>query len=375
MAITINGSGITSSEILDGTLTEADWGGNQLSHRNLIINGAMQVAQRGTSFSWTSSVYTLDRFKVGNGGGFTFDTTITQDTNAPSGFSNSLKITPDTTQTPTGSDNATVFQNLEGQDVQRLAYGTNDAKKITLSFYVKSNKTGTYGVQLQDLDNDLTCVVGYTVDTANTWERKTLTFNENTSNSFDNDNNGSLRICWHLACGSDDLVSEDTSWGISTGGFRSITGQVNFMDNTSNTWQITGLQLEVGSVATPFEHRSYGEELARCQRYYYNSHEDGDFSAYQGQDVAIGVGSSTFGGSVGTISGRQFPTTMRTAPTITLYHQDGTSGAVYTIHNAAKVTGVVGQHITFKGFLFASKSASFNQSYGYYYGYTADAEL
>ena len=247
--------------------------GNQvipnLGRRNLLINGAMKVAQRGTSFSTGSStIYTLDRFQSATGSSFNFDLTLTQSTDTPTGFSNSLKVSPDSTQTPSGSQNGAIRYNIEAQDLQSLGYGSSDAKKITLSFYVKSNKTGTYSVQLIGYDGQNSCVATYTIDASNTWERKTITIDPDTSNAFANDNTLGILMAWHLACGPDDIVSPNTSWGVATTGFRAGTGQVNFMDSTSNEWYLTGVQLEVGDSASDFEHRSFAEELALCQRYF-----------------------------------------------------------------------------------------------------------
>ena len=241
----------------------------QLSGRNVIVNGGMAIAQRGTSFSTGSStVYTLDRFQSATGSSFNFDLTLTQSTDTPTGFSNSLKVSPDSTQTPSGSHNGAIRYNIEAQDLQRFAYGSSSAKKITLSFYVKSNKTGTYSVQLIGYDGQNSCVASYTIDASNTWERKTITIDPDTSNAFANDNTIGILIAWHLACGPDDIVSPNTSWGVATTGFRAATGQVNFMDATANEWYLTGVQLEVGSQASPFEHEPVGVTLRKCQRYY-----------------------------------------------------------------------------------------------------------
>ena len=230
----------------------------------------MKVAQRGTSFSTGSStIYTLDRFQSATGSSFNFDLTLTQSTDTPTGFSNSLKISPDSTQTPSSGQNGAIRYNIEAQDLQSLGYGSSDAKKMTLSFYVKSNKTGTYSVQLIGYDGQNSCVATYTIAASNTWERKTITIDPDTSNAFANDNTLGILIAWHLACGPDDIVSPNTSWGVATTGFRAGTGQVNFMDATANEWYLTGVQLEVGDTATDFEHRSFGDELGKCQRYLY----------------------------------------------------------------------------------------------------------
>ena len=283
-----------------------------LSNRNMIINGEMKVAQRGTSFSTsTSTIYTLDRFQSATGSSFNFDLTLTQSTDSPTGFSNSLKITPDSTQTPSSGQNGAIRYNIEAQDLQSLGYGSSDAKKMTLSFYVKSNKTGTYTFQLIGYDGQGSCVVAYTIDASNTWERKTITIDPDTSNAFANDNSLGILMAWHLAGGPDDVRTPTTSWALTDTGFRIVSGQVNFMDSTSNEWYITGVQLEVGDTATPFEHRSYGNELARCQRYYFVNDPDAVVTY-----MASGGYTSHATTAIHVVN---FPATMRAAPTVGSY--------------------------------------------------------
>ena len=240
----------------------------QLSNRNLIINGAMQVAQRGTSFNQgSSSQYALDRFQIRIGSSFNADSTVTQDSSGPTGFTKSLKITPDSTQTPSGSHNAMISHVVEAQSLQHLAYNTSAAAKTTASFYVKSNKTGTYCFQVYNQDSGRIYMREYTISASDTWEHKTITIPGDTSGVINNDNGGGLFFYWHLASGSSDHASEDTAWRSSTL-FQTTSNQVNFFDSTSNEFYLTGVQIEVGEKATSFEHRSYGDELAKCQRYY-----------------------------------------------------------------------------------------------------------
>jgi hypothetical protein len=169
------------------------------SNRNFIINGAMQVAQRGTSFTGlggSAGVYSLDRIRYGftmNSGRFT----ITQSTDSPNGFANSLKVDITTAESSlNASSGAALSQLLEGQNVQSFAKGTSDAKQYALSFYVKSNVTGTYIVELFDNDNTRQVSKSYTIDSANTWERKTISFPADTTGAFDNDNANSLFVQW-----------------------------------------------------------------------------------------------------------------------------------------------------------------------------------
>ena len=244
----------------------------QLSHRNLIINGGMTVKQRADLTMTTTSTYSLDRFRAAVGSSFNWSSaTITQSTTSPDGFGKSLKVDIASTNTPTGSQNGLIQTKIEGQDLQQLAYGTSSAKQCTLSFYVRSNKTGTYCVQVTDPANTKYVLFEYTINSADTWERKSVTFSGNTANTINNDNAIGFEINFHLATGSSDHVSATSTWTTYSGGsFKSTSNQVNLFDNASNEWYLTGCQLEVGSVATPFEHRSYADELRRCQRYFFN---------------------------------------------------------------------------------------------------------
>jgi hypothetical protein len=237
--------------------------------RNLIINGAMTVAQRGTSISITNTTgYTLDRFKIGRGSNYNFDVDVSQSSDAPTDFANSLKIDVQATATPSASDNATLEYFIEGQDLTHLNYGSSSGKYVVLSFWVKSNKTGTYGCQFKLDSNSRNFTNSYTISSSNTWEKKTITINPDTAGAAFADNNlVGARIIWHLSTGPDDILSGNRDW-TADALFRSVTGQVNLLDSTSNEFYLTGVQLEVGTVATEFEHRSFGEELALCQRYY-----------------------------------------------------------------------------------------------------------
>ena len=275
-------------------LTNSQIGGR----RNLFYNPKFDVAQRGTSFSkTTSAIYTLDRWQATSGSSFNLDTTITQSTTVPSGqgFKHSLKVEADSVVTPSGSDNGGILQKLEQQDVEHLMYGTSDAKNLTLSFWVRSNKTGIYCVQFQTNQGSSTAsekylhVKEYTISSANTWEKKTLIFPGHTVQAFNAaaSNGEALRVNWWLATGSDDHVSADT-W-IQSGSFASTSNQVNFMDSADNEWYLCGCQLELSLKVTPFEHRSFGEELALCQRYYYRRTIGTSYVDYMPYAIAYGT--------------------------------------------------------------------------------------
>ena len=274
--------------------------------RNLIINSAMQVAQRGTSSSG-GGYNTVDRFELNKNNLDQMGTTTTQSTDAPTGFANALKLVCSPAETAIAADERVYFRyKFEGQDLQQLKKGTADAVSVTLSFWVKSDVTGNYAVKLEDTDNTRSIGSTYTISSADTWEYKTLTFAGDTTGALDNDNNTSLRIDWYLMAGSDYTSTDNTSWGAHVTGKSAYGHTASFGTTDSDNWQITGVQLEVGTVATPFEHRSYGEELALCQRYYYDHSGGGQFPVSLGTTYA-----STW------VSGQiNFPVTMRAQPSI-----------------------------------------------------------
>jgi hypothetical protein len=259
-------SKLRSDSFIDNAIT---------GQRNLIINGAMQVAQRGTSATvgpnGTGEGYTtVDRFENQLNGSVV--STFTQSTDAPPGFANSAKIEVTTADSSlSASEFWQLRQGIEGQNLQSIGKGTSDAKSLTVSFWVKSNKTGTYTAELQDVDNDRSNGLAYTINSSNTWEHKTLTYNADTSGAFNNDNGESVRLTFWLV--ADTAWSSGTftngTWGAATAANRVHSSQVNLGDTVGNEWYITGVQLEVGEQATPFEHRLFGDELYRCQRYCY----------------------------------------------------------------------------------------------------------
>ena len=259
---------------------------NNLSNRNKVINGAMVVNQRsGTYNRPTGDEYTVDRFETRTGSSFNFDTLTTQDSSAPNGFSKSLKITPQTTQTPSGSHNGMFAHLIEADNLLGFASGTSSAKKFVLSFYAKSasqNNNHQYSVQLSKINSGGNFYYqnrSFTVTSS--WQRFTVAFPADTSNNITTGNGEGLRILWHLAAGSDDIASAVTSW-TSSNGNHAVTGQSNFMDNTSNEFYLTGVQLEASDsdVATDFEHRSFGQELELCRRYYQVLVDDGSGKSF-----------------------------------------------------------------------------------------------
>ena len=238
--------------------------------RNLIINGAMQVAQRGTSVASSSGsvVRCVDRYRcfTRGAGAATFSQTSTVPTGQ--GFANSLRV--DVTTVDSSLDTNDLYmidQRFEGQDFQQLAKGTSDTKSVTASFWVRATKTGTYILELFDDDNNRNISKTYSISSADTWEYKTITFEGDTTGALDNDNGASIALRWFLAAGTSYTSGTlATAWEASNTADRAV-GQVNFFDSTSNNFYITGVQLEVGEQATPFEHRPFNDVWEACQRY------------------------------------------------------------------------------------------------------------
>jgi hypothetical protein len=239
--------------------------------RNLLINGAMQVAQRGTS---TASItaggyYTADRFHLSIGSFGTWTQSVENDAPTGSGFRKSLKMLCTTAAaSPAAGANLTPQYRLEGQNLQQFLKGTQSAQQFSLSFWVKSNVTGTYIVELDDQDNSRSVSASYTVNASATWEKKIIVLPADTTGAFDNDNAYSLGVNFWLGAGSNFMSGTlATSWQARTTANR-VVGQVNLAAATNNYWQITGVQLEANPTASTFEHRPIGVELALCQRYY-----------------------------------------------------------------------------------------------------------
>jgi len=267
---------------------------NNLSNRNKVINGDMRIAQRGTSTSGVTGITfpACDRHKVLLLSAGTW--TISQSSEAPSdnGFTKSMKYDCTTADSSLGAnDYLQHYYRIEGHDLQDVRKGTSEAKPLILSFWVKTNKTGTYNVELIDQDNSRLCTFGYTV--ANTsWNKYTIVFPADTTGAFNDDNGVSLDIGFWLAAGSTYTSgSNQNSFGSFVQGNRA-PGNVNLADSTSNEWYITGIQLEIDhtgtGVPTEFEHRAYGEELARCERYYEVHYQStGTASMYSTGDSTI----------------------------------------------------------------------------------------
>lgn len=241
---------------------------SSLSNRNLMINGAMNVSQRGTQTTIQSG-YTLDRWSIQNNTAARM--TVSQDTNVPTGqgFLNSLKIDVTTADTSVAtSDIAWLAYRFEGQDLQQVRKGTSSAKTLTLQFWVSSPKTGIHTLHFYDLANARSVATTYTIASADTWQFVKVTFPADTTGPFDNDNTQQLQLYIGLLAGTNYTSGTlATSWAANVNANRMV-GQVNVLDSTDNNFYITGVQMQLGDVATAFEHETFADTLAKCQRYY-----------------------------------------------------------------------------------------------------------
>ena len=291
--------------------------------KNKVINGDMSISQRGTTFSnigGNTEQYTLDRFKLQTNNLDQAVATISQDSSAPDGFSKSLKIQCTTAETSVeDSEHARLMYDGEGFDFTDIGFGTSSAKKVTLSFWVKSNITGTWGMNFWRGDANRSNLRTYTINEANTWEHKVITLSADTTGGVVNDDNGyGFRINWGLATGANFATSHplDTWYGFNQSYFYPYDARnTNFYSSTSNNFYLTGVQLEVSDVATEFEHRLYGEELSLCERY---------FQCMKGPSSVPGGTSERCYGVAHTYSTSralwtfQFKTEMRSSPTVSI---------------------------------------------------------
>ena len=297
--------------------------------KNKFINGAMRISQRGTSHSLdTDNQYSLDRIKHIVRG--THDSTYTQSDDHPDGFSKSLKISPNGTHTPTGSDNASFQSFIEGQDLQDLQFGTPNAKSFTVSFYAKSGSSNNghqYTFQIRSYKtNGDTNIKNFPFVVTTTWQRFSFVFTGDGNGDIADTSGNGFACLWNLDAGPDDITSQYTEW-TTLNKFQCVLGQSHFQNNTSNEFYLTGVQLEVGDEATEFEHLPYSEDLARCQRYYYRVK-----GLSNGDDFGTGFNTSTTQCRPTIV----FPVTMRTA--VSALEQSGDATDYMVAHSSSETT-------------------------------------
>ncbi len=320
-------------------------------NRNILINGGFDVWQRGTSFPGvTTGSYTADRWKLHYSGSMAFDVARLTTTVGTSDYCYQLIVTsPDTSLA--SNEYTNIDQIVEGNRLQGLAPGRAHAKDVTLSFYVYSPVTGTYSIGLRNKTFTRSYVAEYTVNAADTWEKKTITLTMDTAGSWDLDNGTGMWVTFCLASGPQYRTSTIGSW--QNGNFMSSTNQVNFVSAASRSFLVTNVQMEVGDKATDFEQRAYGEEHALCQRYY----EAGEKIAWSGDVTGIGTNYAT------TV---KFSTTKRAVPSVTVT----SAGESSVISNSRGSS-----NHTVQGFAAYANTTSTGAGQYYYTDWTADAEL
>ena len=303
--------------------------------RNRIINGDMRIDQRATTVT-AGSTYTVDRWQVDQlttSGAVSF----AQSSTAPTGFTKSLKITVTSTDASVASTDLIDFRHwIEGYNVADFGLGTAAASTFTLSFWVNSSLTGTYGVSVRNSDGNRVYVATYTINSANTWEQKTITIAGDTTGTWLTDNGRGLGISFTVMTGSN-FQGTAGVWGTTNN--RSTSSQANLLANAGATFYITGVQLEKGSAASAFEYRQYGQELVLCQRYY----QQIDYGHHNG-----GLTANWYQFNIG------FPVVMRTDPTMTTSARGSNTGNAITLQDSGTVNGwtldlVSTTHATIRG--------------------------
>jgi len=294
-----------------------------LSNRNKIINGAMVIDQRNAgaavTVNSTTVQYPVDRF-LGRGQNSDGVFTLQPDASAPAGFTKSIKATVTTADASIGADQwYAIQQRVEGNNIADLGWGTASAKAVTLSFWVRSSLTGTFGGFLWNASFNRGYVFNYSVSVADTWEQKTVTISGDTTGTWGVENGVGLTLGWSLGAGTNYETSAG-SWGATVRAQSS--GNTNLIATSGATFYITGVQLEAGDTATPFEHRSYGQELALCQRYFCKTY---NIDTVPGAGSSLGFSGALRTTSIATTSymsfgNWRFPVSMRVNPTIITYN-------------------------------------------------------
>ena len=306
---------------------------NAQGFRNRIINGDMRIDQRnaGASVTANDGVFPVDRFKFS----MTQSSKGTgqQSTTVPTGFINSLLFTSSSAYSVLSSDQFAIAQNIEGLNVSDLGWGAAGAQSVTLSFWVRSSLTGTFGGALQNSAANRSYPFSYTISAANTWEQKTITIAGDTSGTWLTTNGIGIRLFISLGMGS---TFSGTAGAWAGSNLQSATGAVSVVGTNGATFYITGVQLEAGTVAEQFERLDYGRQLLQCQRYYYTTYAQG---------TAVGTATATNSvfrtldntASYATL-GTFLKVSMRASPTTTVYSTTGASGFIYDVNGAANRT-------------------------------------
>jgi hypothetical protein len=307
---------------------------NTFGFKNRVINGGMVVNQRNTTVTYGSggvNAYCIDQFKGSKSNTGTF--TLQQSTTAPTGFTKSLLLTVTGTESSLASNSFyDVVHYIEGNNIADFAWGSSSAKTVTLSFWVRSSVTGIYSFELRNGANNRSITYNYTIAAANTWQQVTQTITGDTTGTWATDTGSGIEILFPVATGSSFTTGTTGVWQANNS--NASTSAINLMATNGATWYLTGVQLEVGTQATSFDFRSYGTELALCQRYYYKlSSNSANATTFMSPGVAYNTTQSAqhYCG---------FPVTMRTAPTASI----GGSVVLYVNASTNTITSIATQN-------------------------------
>jgi len=346
--------------------------GSPYGFKNRVINGAMVIDQRNAGAnSSTTNIYTLDRWitYASQSSKFTWGQNLNSVT-PPDGFINYLGVQSSSSYSVSSSDYFVFDQCIEGYNVADLGWGQSTAKSVTLSFWVRSSLTGTFGGSVQNSAGNRAYGFSYTINSANTWEYKTVTIAGDTTGTWLTNNGIGIRLRFGLGVGSS--LGNSLGWQAASG--NAPTGSVSVVGTNSATWYITGVQLEKGTQATAFDYIPVGAELVLCQRYFTKSQSwAGAVGSTEGQGL-IAWYAVTTAVAAGWASHK---VSMRTQPTITIYKQDGTINATNRFIDGAAVTGTTTcPEPGIEGFRYVSNaSGGFTAGTYYQFYYTASAEL
>ena len=372
--IALQANGVTKAKVTANGLQDAN--GASLrggSFRNLVINGDMRIDQRNAGSAITSHAgFAVDRYKLLTTAGGSVS--LQQSTDAPEDASYSLKFTVVTGATPSSGVTG-ITQSIEGNNVAHLKLGTANAKTVTLSFWVKASVTGTYSMSLMNGAVNRFYIHEYTINAANTWEKKTVTLTGDTTGTWATNNTTGFRIDWNL--GSDAAYYSSTldTW---FGGSYTIgsTNDNNLLTNTGATWQVSLVQLEVGSGASDFEFLPYDVQLARCQRYFSTSYGNNPVGTNTWDGTVAGRNYDTSSRSENVVN-IHYPVQMRALPTLTAYSKAGTSGKLVAGSTSVDVS-TTEIACSLKGsatIIRAVTGAAVGGTHWYQFHYTASAEL
>ena len=351
------------------------------SNRNLIINGAMQIWQRGTTIdSISNGSYLCDRWRVSHSG-LDGNVDVDRSTDVPSGygFGFSQKISVDASESSLdAADNLRMSQRMEGQNVQSLKKGTSNAEPVTVSFWVKSSvASANYQVGLRDEDNDRDNAKSYTISSVNTWEHKSVTFVGDTTGVLDNDNLRSFDLDFRIDAGTNFTSGTfyNGTWGAGSN-TQKVNASTGFLESSSPEWYITGVQLQIGEVATAFEHRSFADDLAACQRYFCKTFPTTTAPVQNGGNngslIAVASGTATAPNRAFSVA-FNYPVEMRASPTVTTFNPAG-SDALWYKHTDGSTLAVTASFPSERS-ISLTNGASATDQQAYRIHATADAEL